>query len=239
VRDAETREHADRVQKMFARIAGRYDLMNRLMTFGQDQAWRRYVVRLAGVKSGARLLDIGTGTGSIALEALQRHPGVEIAAVDFTLNMIQLARQRKGGDRIFWLQADGQALPFKNASFDAVTSGYLIRNVSDPAQTFREQARVVVPGGKVVCLDTTPPPDTVLKPLIHLYMKALIPFLGSLVAGDRKAYNYLQESTRAFKTPEELILIMHEAGLEEVSCRRLMFGTQVVLWGRRPLEKQV
>ena len=235
--DAGKHSREDKVRDMFARISTQYDRMNRLMTMGRDQAWRRYVVRLSGIRPGARLLDVGTGTGSIAFEALRRCPGVKIAAADFTWKMIQAARQRKNSNKIAWLQADGQALPFKDASFDAVTSGYLIRNVSDPALAFREQVRVVAPGGKVVCLDTAPPPDNVLKPLILLYMKVLIPLLGRLVTGHQNAYNYLQETTRAFKTPEELALIMKEAGLENVSSRRLMFGTQVVLSGKRPVDK--
>jgi len=238
VTDTEARRHAGRVRRMFTRISNRYDLMNRLMTLGRDKAWRRYVVRLADLKSGQRFLDVGTGTGGIALEALRRDSNIKVTAVDFTLKMIQVARQGKDGDKISWLQADGQNLPFKEVSFDVVTSGYLIRNVSDPVQAFREQTRVTAPGGKVICLDTAPPPDNFLKPFILLYLKIMIPFLGRLVAGDKNAYDYLQESTRAFKSPEELQKIMTDAGLEKVSHKRLMFGTQVVLKGSRPRDKQ-
>jgi demethylmenaquinone methyltransferase/2-methoxy-6-polyprenyl-1,4-benzoquinol methylase len=222
------------VRAMFDRIAGRYRLMNALMTFGRDRAWRRAAVEDAALPPGGRLLDLASGTGDIALEVLRQDPAARVIAADFSLEMMRVGRRRPGGGRIAWCAADALALPFADASFDAVTSGYLLRNVADRARAFREQARVVRPGGRVVCLDTSPPPPSPLRPLALLYLRRVIPLLGRLIAGDQSAYAYLSASTEGFKTPEELAATMREAGLVEVRYRRFMSGTIAVHVGMRP-----
>jgi demethylmenaquinone methyltransferase/2-methoxy-6-polyprenyl-1,4-benzoquinol methylase len=225
---------AARIRAMFGRIARRYDLMNRLMTLGRDRAWRRYVVRQAGLPVGGRLLDIATGTGDIAFEAARREGRPVVVGADFSLPMMRVGQAKPGGDGIGWCQCDALALPFGAAAFDAVTSGYLIRNVVDAPAAFREQVRVVRPGGRLVCLDTSPPPHGPLRPLIMFHFKVVIPLLGRLVAGDGAAYTYLPESTEGFKAPDELAQVMREAGLERVTYRRFMFGTIAVHTGFRP-----
>jgi demethylmenaquinone methyltransferase/2-methoxy-6-polyprenyl-1,4-benzoquinol methylase len=222
------------VRAMFDRIAGRYQLMNALMTFGRDRAWRRAVVLAAALPAGGRLLDLASGTGDIALEALRLDPGARVTAADFSLEMMRVGRRRPDGGRIAWCAADALALPFADACFDAVTSGYLLRNVADRLGAFREQARVVRPGGRVVCLDTSPPPATPLRPFVLLYLRRIVPLLGRLIAGERSAYAYLSASTEGFKTPAELAAIMREAGLVDVSFRRFMAGTIAVHVGTRP-----
>ncbi|MBN1286041.1 MAG: ubiquinone/menaquinone biosynthesis methyltransferase [Anaerolineae bacterium] len=229
------RERAAYVRAMFGRIAGRYDITNRLMTFGRDRAWRRYVVRQAALPPGGRLLDVATGAGEIAFEALRLDDRLILAGVDFAAPMMQMGRQRRPGARVLWAQADALALPFPDGTFDAVTSGYLMRNVIDVAAAFREQARVAKPGGRVVCLDTSPPPDNLLKPFISFYLRYIIPLLGRAITGDASAYRYLPESTQAFKTPDELAAIMREVGLVAVRYRRFMFGTMAVHVGVKPL----
>lgn len=228
------------VQTMFARIARRYDLMNRLMTFGQDRRWRRLVVQQARLRPGAVLLDIATGTGDIAFEARQQVPGARIVAADFTLGMLRVGQQREraggSGAPLAWQGADALQLPYAARSFDAVTSGYLLRNVSDIPRALAEQVRVLKPGGRLVTLDTTPPPRNLLRPLIQFHLKWVIPLLGRIVAGDSSAYRYLPESTLSFKTAEELAELMRAAGLVEVGFRRLMFGTMAVHWGTRPAD---
>jgi demethylmenaquinone methyltransferase/2-methoxy-6-polyprenyl-1,4-benzoquinol methylase len=219
---------------MFDRIAGRYQHMNALMTFGRDRGWRRAVVREAALPPGGRLLDVASGTGDIALEALARDPSVSVVAGDFSLGMMRVGRLRTGGGRVFWCAADALALPFADASFDAVTSGYLLRNVADRVGAFREQARVVRPGGRVVCLDTSPPPPSLLRPFVRFYLRRVIPLLGRLVAGDRPAYAYLAASTEGFKSPAELAAIMREAGLVDVRHQAFMGGSIAVHTGTRP-----
>jgi len=222
------------VRAMFDRIAGRYQLMNTLMTFGRDRIWRRAVLLAAALPAGGRLLDLASGTGDIALDSLRRDAGARVTAVDFSLEMMRIGRKRPGGDRIAWCAADALSLPFADASFDAVTSGYLLRNVADHVGAFREQARVVKPGGRVVCLDTSPPPATALRPLVRLYLRRIIPLLGRLVAEESSAYAYLSASTERFMTPSELAAIMREAGLVRVRYQRFMVGTIAVHVGTRP-----
>jgi demethylmenaquinone methyltransferase/2-methoxy-6-polyprenyl-1,4-benzoquinol methylase len=219
---------------MFTRIADRYDLMNRLMTFGQDGAWRRRVVRLARVPAGGRLLDLGAGTGDLACAALESEPGAAVVAGDFTLEMMRVGRRRPLGGRILWSGTDALNLPFPDKAFDAVVSGYLMRNVSDVGRAWAEQRRVLKPGGRVVCLDTTPPPRNWLRPFIELHLHVVIPALGRLVAGDGEAYRYLPESTEGFLSAEALAERLRGAGFEEVRFERLMLGTMAIHTANRP-----
>ena len=168
-------DRADYVQDMFARIAGRYDTMNRLMTFGQDVRWRQYVIRQANLPAGGRLLDIATGTGDIAEEGQQQVPGLRAVGGDFTIEMMRAGKRLPGREAIRWVAADTLALPFPDATFDAVTSGFLMRNVIDVAGAFREQWRVTRPGGRVVVLESSPPKDNVLKPFIKIHLNTVIP----------------------------------------------------------------
>lgn len=228
---------AGAVKNMFGRIAGRYDLMNRLMTFGRDKAWHREVVRRAALPRGGHLLDIGSGTGGIVCAALDRDPDLSAVAADFTFAMMAAGRKRHKGRTIQWCGADALALPFGDNRFDAVTSGYLIRNVTDIRQAFEEQVRVLRPGGMVVCLDTSPPPPGLLQPFVKAYLRSAIPLAGSLISGDTDAYRYLPESTANFHTPEELQRLMRAAGLHQVGFRRLMFGTVAILHGTKPVSE--
>ena len=223
---------------MFGRIAGQYDLMNRLMTFGTDRHWRRFLVETADLPEEGRLLDVGTGTGDIAIEALRVNPSLKVIGADLTLEMMKFGMRRSGCEKVGWCCADALELPFMDDSFDSVASGYLARNVADVRKLFEEQMRVVRPGGKVVCLDTSPVHSNILKPFILFHLKAVIPVLGRLVTRDPDAYRYLPESTQAFMGPEALASVMRMAGLKDVSYRRFMFGTMAVHWGTRP-EKSV
>jgi demethylmenaquinone methyltransferase/2-methoxy-6-polyprenyl-1,4-benzoquinol methylase len=222
------------MQAMFGRIAARYDLMNRLMTFGQDRRWRRFVVQQARLQPGDRLLDIATGTGDIALEARSRVRDLRVAAADLTLPMMRVGQQRSGAGAITWQAADTLCLPYAGDVFDAVTSGYLFRNVPDIPGALREQVRVLKPSGWLVTLDTTPPPHNLLRPAIQFHLRYIIPTLGRIIAGESDAYRYLPESTLSFKTADELADLMRAAGLVQVQYRRFMFGTMAVHWGQKP-----
>lgn len=226
-----TPDRATRVRAMFARIAPRYDLMNRLMTAGQDSSWRRQVLDLAGLPAGGRLLDLGTGTGDLAFEAARRDPKLTVIGGDFTLEMMRVGQRRDPPGRVRWTAADALHLPFARGAFDAVVSGYLLRNVEDVDRAWAEQRRVLKPGGRAVCLDTTPPPRGWLRPFIDFHLHTVIPLLGRWVTGEASAYTYLPESTEAFLPAEALARRMAEAGFHEVGFRRLMFGTMAIHWG--------
>jgi demethylmenaquinone methyltransferase / 2-methoxy-6-polyprenyl-1,4-benzoquinol methylase len=226
-------ERARYIQSMFGRIAGRYDLMNRLMTLGQDAGWRRKVIDLAQLPPGGRLLDLGTGTGDLALEALARDPKIMAVGGDFTLAMMRMGQRRENGKLVRWAGIDALNLPFGNSQFDAVVSGYMMRNVVDLRRAWAEQYRVLRPGGRVVCLDTTPPPPNRLRPFINFHLHVVIPLLGRLVAGASDAYTYLPDSTENFLPAEQLAERLREAGFREVSFQRLMFGTMAIHWGRK------
>lgn len=231
----EGQERAIYVQDMFARIAGNYDLMNRLMTVGQDVTWRRYVIHMARLPVDGRLLDIATGTGEIALEGLALVPGLQAVGGDFTVEMMQVGRQIPVRRSIRWVGADTLALPFPDNYFDAVTSGFLMRNVIDVQQAFAEQMRVTKPGGRIVVLESSPPKRNVLRPFILMHLNFVIPTLGRLVAGDAAAYRYLPDSTQQFRDPDSLAAVMRQVGLEEVDYKLFMFGTIAVHVGQKPI----
>ncbi len=227
-------ERARYVQGMFARIASRYDLMNRLMTFGQDSFWRREVIRRAALPpQGGVLLDLGAGTGDLGFEALRQNEQTRPIEADFTLEMMQVGRRRPLGQRVAWSAADALNLPFPEDCFDAVVSGFLLRNVIDVQQALKEQLRVLRPGGVIVALDTTRPRKNLFTPLVRFHMHTVIPLLGRLIAGQGEAYNYLPDSSEAFLSAEELTARMAAAGFREIGFRRLNFGTIAIHWGRK------
>ena len=228
------KERSDYVRGMFDRIAGRYDLLNRIISGGQDMKWRRFVVEVAALPADGKLLDIATGTGDIAFEALKRSPGAQVVGADFALGMMRVGKVRDpAGRRVAWTGADALDLPYADESFDAVASGFLMRNVIDIPRALAEQRRVLKPGGHIVILDTSPPPDNLLKPLILLHLKIGVPMLGRLIGGKAAgdAYRYLPQSTQAFKTAEELKALAERAGFSDVRFRRFMFGAMAVHWG--------
>lgn len=229
-------QRAARVQGMFDRIARHYRLLNTLMTAGRDRHWRRHVVDRAALPRNGRLLDLATGTGDIAREALRARPDLQVTGADFSTGMMQAGRRMSDAAPMHWVAADAMQLPFANDCFDAVTSGYLVRNVLDIPQTLQEQMRVLRPGGRLVILESSPPSPSPLRPFIELHLRLVIPTLGRLIAGPEgaSAYRYLPRTTQAFHTAQELAAIMQAAGLTAVTWRRFMFGTMAVHEGVKP-----
>ena len=223
-------ERAKYVQGMFTRIAKRYDLMNRLMTGGQDVRWRKRVIELARLDNNASLLDLGTGTGDLAREALSAYSQARVIAADFTLEMMRVGK--KAG-LLNFSTADALRLPFNGSSFDAVVSGFLMRNVIDLQKAIEEQYRVLKQGGRIVILDTTRPRKNILSPFIGLHMHFIIPILGGLLTGSRDAYRYLPETTEGFVTAEDMAARMIKAGFQKVQLQRFMFGTIAIHWGEK------
>lgn len=223
------------VNEMFSRIAARYDLMNKVMTYGQDVRWRKQVVRAAALPDqGGRLLDIATGTGDIAFEALQQHPNLElVVGADFTLPMMHVGQTRAANRPVRWSAADTLSLPFPDNTFDAVVSGFLLRNVINLQQALQEQMRVCRPGGQVVSLEIPRPADTLFGRLFKIYFHKVVPFLGGLISGQPDAYQYLPASADTFVRPEVLKQVMQRVGLQDVTYQLLMFNTVAIHVGTK------
>ena len=222
-------EHKPRyVREMFARISRRYDLMNRLMTAGQDQRWRELVVEVCALPPGGTLLDVATGTGDIAFLARRMRPDVTVVGLDLTWEMMAVGREKAPHEVVQFVQGDALALPFADNTFDAACSGFMMRNVVDIAQAFAEQRRVVRPGGRVVCLEITHPRFGPWRRLFQLYFFHVVPLLGALVSGARDAYTYLPHSTLTFPDADSLADIMRRVGLRHVHYKRLMLDTVAI-----------
>lgn len=231
-----TSEKARQVRAMFARIVGRYDLLNTLMSWGLDRHWRREAIRAAGV-DGAQVLDLATGTGELAFEALRQGAG-RVVGVDFTREMLTLAVAKARKHRFVvgpdWVIGDALNLPFADASFDVVVNGFVLRNLADLGAAFREMYRVLRPGGIAVCLDALEPDLGPLMPLYRLYFHWLVPFFGGLISGDPAAYAYLPRSVKMFPRAPELLNLMTAAGFIRTEFRPLTLGLVAICSGRRP-----
>ena len=219
---------------MFARIAPTYDLMNRIMSGGQDIRWRAKLLDLCDLPARGALLDVGTGTGDIAAAARRRLPHLKVVGADFTYEMMAVGHLQPARATLPFVQGDTYHLPFPDNTFDAVVSGFLVRNVVDRVAALREQARVTKPGGRVVCLETTPPSNTVLGPLFQLYFFRLMPLIGGLISGDPEAYRYLPHSTVAFPAPDLFRHQMEQAGLRNVVYEEPMLGSVAIHVGTKP-----
>jgi demethylmenaquinone methyltransferase/2-methoxy-6-polyprenyl-1,4-benzoquinol methylase len=224
------------VMGMFSRIAAHYDLMNTLMTFGQDERWRQVVVRAAGPVAGQWTLDVGTGTGKIARDLARG--GARSVGLDLTLGMMQQGQAELAMDPqalpVRFVCGDALALPWPDNTFACVTTGFTMRNVTDIPAAFAEMARVVRPGGRVVCLEVATPANPLFRFGNYVYTRRLVPLLGRLVAGDADAYSYLPTSMGKFPAPPRLAAIMTGAGLRPVRYRLLMLGSVGVHVGIKP-----
>lgn len=227
------------VRRMFGRIAGVYDLMNRLMTGGLDRRWRLFAARQVALGPGERALDVGTGTADLAIAVTQAGAaGSTVVGVDFTPEMLQRGRQkieRLGlNSRIELRQGDGEGLDFADDTFDACCSAFVVRNLADLHQGFREMLRVVRPGGRVVCLEVSHPPGAVFGRLFSLYFERIVPILGRIVGRSSDAYTYLPTSVTAFPRAPQLKAIMEEVGWTDVRYTYLTGGVVAVHVGIKP-----
>lgn len=218
------RNKTSQVEAMFDSIAPAYDFMNRAMTFGLDRLWLRALVK-AVRRSGAReIVDMATGTGDVALALARRIPGTRVTGLDLSEGMLAKARAKTRGESVTFRQADCLATGLPDASADAVTVAYGVRNYADIAAGYREMARILRPGGSVFVLELSTPVSPVTKPLYSLYTRTLIPAVGCLVSGDRRAYSYLPESIAAAPQRDAMAAVMASAGLADTSFRSLSFG---------------
>jgi len=222
----------ERVRDMFDRISPSYDRMNLLMSMGRDGRWRRLGVRASRAQPGDAALDVCCGTGDFAVE-LRRAvgPSGRVVGLDFSPQMLEVARRKCSA--VEWQQGNALALPFADGEFAAACVGFGVRNLSDHRRGFAEMARVVRPGGRVVCLEMSTPPAPI-RPFSQLWTDHGVPVLGRIVAHDPEAYRYLPASVHRFPSAPELAEIMREAGLVDVGYRRLMMGVVALHVGKVP-----
>ncbi len=221
-------EKAPAVRAMFDRIAPRYDRMNRLLTAGLDQRWRRRALELIDVGSGDVVLDLACGTGDLC--ELARSRGARVVGADFAREMLRGAARR--GVPADFVQGDGSALPFADASVDAVTCGFALRNFVSLPEIFAELARVLVPGGRIALLDVDRPPNRLVATAHALYFDRVVPRVGALLS-DRAAYAYLPQSTAYLPPTAEMLALLSKAGFEGLRHRALLLGTAQILTGVR------
>lgn len=222
----------ERVRRMFASIAHRYDLNNRLHSFGRDQSWRRAAVREAAPRPGDHVLDVACGTGDLS-RLFARSAADRVTGADFCPEMLAVARTKKSaGAPVEYVEADAMNLPFESNSFDIVSIAFGIRNVADPAAAIREFARVLRPRGRLVILEFSRPRNPVIAKLNDLYCGRIMPWTATLISGDRSgAYRYLPRSVDTFLSRDQLAQLMRDAGFQAVTQRPLTFGVCVCLRG--------
>jgi len=231
-----TEEKAQYVRAMFDDIAPRYDILNSVLSAGIHHGWRPFATRCASLSAGDRVLDVCSGTGDWAVLLRQAvGPTGLVAAADFSLPMLRHGADRFDRNGVGEVQGDAARLPFADDSFDAATVAFGIRNVADRDRGFAEMARVVRPGGRVVCLEFSQPPPGPFRTAYELHSRYVMPAVGGTVSGRPDAYAYLPASVALFDTRQQLAGRMRGAGLAEVRWVDLTFGLVCVHVGVKPL----
>ena len=238
--------HAHRIKNLFSAIARHYDLLNALLSLKRDSAWRRETVKASGVDLESKVLDVCTGTGELAL-AYADKIGTEgfVIASDFCFEMLAIGDQKVEGKsrghasscrNTRFLAADTLTLPFSDNTFDVVSVGFGIRNVSDLEMGIREMARVAAPGGRVVILEFTQPVNPLFRSLYYFYFTKILPFIGNLISrNEDDAYGYLPRSVMKFPNCDALKAVMEQCGLTEVRFYRKTFGIVSIHVGKKPI----
>lgn len=233
-RDVTAAEKA-RTPQMFTEISRRYDLLNRLLSAGTDRRWRQVLVSMAGVGEGARVCDVATGTGDVALEFARRTGAESIVGVDPSAGMLAVGREKVAAagldGRVGLIDGDALALPFPDGAFDAVTIAFGLRNLPDYGDGIREMTRVLAPGGRLLVLEFFPPRGGLFLRAYRLYLGTVLPAIGRLVSGSPGAYRYLARSIEDFISHDDIRRLMDGAGLGDVTARRLTGGVAWVYRG--------
>ncbi|HVJ14859.1 MAG TPA: bifunctional demethylmenaquinone methyltransferase/2-methoxy-6-polyprenyl-1,4-benzoquinol methylase UbiE [Polyangiaceae bacterium] len=212
---------------MFDGIARRYDLLNRVISLGIDQSWRRQTVAALNLRPGARVLDLATGTADLAIMVAKTEPEARVVGLDPSSGMLDVGREKiaRGGlsDRVELVNGDAESLPFEDRSFDGICMAFGIRNVPNRDRALGEMARVTRPGGRIAILELSEPRGGIMGPFARFHIHTVVPTLGALLSGQRE-YHYLQRSIAAFPPAEEFTARIAAAGLVPVETRPLTFG---------------
>jgi len=217
---------------MFDRIAHRYDRVNTVLSAGTDSGWRRRAARETGLRPGGFALDVACGSGKLTAELAKiAGDAGRVVGLDFSPQMLDVARRNH--PRLEFMQGDAVSLPFDDASFDASSIAFGLRNLADPIRGLREMLRVVKPGGRAVVLEFVRPPRGVVGGAYRVYLRTLLPAVGGLLSGEPSAYRYLSDTVDSYRSPGELVDMVMRAGWSHVRFHALAMGTVGVLAGSR------
>ena len=225
-------DHDRRIADMFDRVAPRYDKLNRILSAGRDVGWRRGPIALARLGPGEVALDVGVGTGDLALGVLTASdPSARVIGIDLSPLMLEAARRRAGPQaraRFAPLLATAERLPFEDGTFDRVVAGFAVRNFGDLSHGLREMRRVLRAGGRAVILEFSTPPSALVGIAYRIYLHRLVPLIASLFGGDAAAYRYLPRSVAAFPDADALAARMRDCGFSRVRYERLTLGIAAI-----------
>lgn len=221
------------VMQHFSSVAGKYDFMNTLLSFGIHHLWKRTAVKMMELSPGDRVLDVCGGTADLAVLAYRTvGPSGQVIVYDINRAMIEAGRNKLNGsiygEHICFVQGDAEQISFPDRYFDAAMVGFGIRNVTRMDEGFREMCRTLKPGGKLMCLEFSIPTAPLFRKLYDIYSFHVMPLLGEIIAGSRKAYTHLPESIRTFASPDELTDLLKQVGFSQVATRKLTNGIAII-----------
>ena len=224
----------EEVAEMFNNISKKYDFLNHFMSMGIDNLWRKKAIKILGEVNPKRILDIATGTGDFAIAALKLNPD-EVVGVDISQGMLDVGiekMKKKGVDNVIKMKlGDSEELPFEDASFDALTVGFGVRNYENLEKGLSDMLRILKPEGKAVILEFSKPKAFPIKQFFGFYSKQIIPFLGKTISKDKRAYTYLPESIKAFPEGQDFVDIMTKVGYKNVKSVRVSGGIATIYSG--------
>lgn len=227
----DTNDKKSQIREMFDNIAPTYDRLNHLLSMNVDRLWRRRTVRIVAGQSPAAVLDVATGTGDLALALARKLPGARICGVDLSAEMLKVAAEKlagKGFPQIELSQGDAEHLDFGDATFDAVTVAFGVRNFEDIPAGLREMHRVLRPGGIIAILELATPRNRAFGAIYNGYSHTVLPRIGGMVSSNAKAYEYLPASVDEFPSPERFTVMMQEAGFRDCRWRSQSFGIATI-----------
>lgn len=227
----------EQVAKMFDNISHRYDFLNHFLSLGIDKVWRRKAISMLTPLHPKLILDVATGTGDFAIQALSLNPD-RIFGIDISEGMLEMGRNklkdRNLSSKIELLQGDSENIPFEENKFDAVTVAFGVRNFENLEKGLREIFRVLKPGGKLIVLEFSRPKAFPMKQGYNFYFKTILPKIGRMVSSDKSAYTYLPESVEAFPDGADFLRILENVGFKQSQCKALTFGISSIYSGAKP-----
>lgn len=227
----------EQVAMMFDTIAPEYDRLDHILSLNIDRSWRRKVARKVRTLHPEKILDVASGTGDLAVAMAKRMPGARITGGDISEGMLAIGRlkahKKRVDDRIEFIVADAELLPFPDGSFDVATAAFGVRNFQDVPQGLSEMCRVLRPGGEVFILEFSMPQGKIFGPLYRFYFRRILPLIGGMVSKDYSAYRYLPASVAEFPDRDAFLRLMEEAGFEGCSAARLTRGVAHIYNGKK------